>query len=231
MRRIVFSHGAGRFGAAAWPRQHALAGTYDCLFLKRTGFDEEKPPQETDFLADKNIVLDYLRDAEPTVLVGHSYGAIAVTMAALEAPEKIAGLALMEPATLSLTADLPATSMHRKLMQPLMDRRRSLSDEEYAQEFARLAFGASTPKRSTTASSRLAEARLRLQVPPWEAPLHVVPGVKTLVLTGGWEPMYEEVAQFFAETGAEHRVVEGAGHRPQDTDEGARLLADWIANL
>ena len=71
-------------------------------------------------------------------------------------------------------------------------------------------------------------ARLRLQSPSWEAPLHIVPGVPTLVLTGGWEPLYEEVADYLATTGARH-VVSRGGHRPQDTEEGAGIIGSFIA--
>ena len=42
-QRIVFVHGAGRFGAAAWPAQHALARSYDCLFLRRAGARKALP--------------------------------------------------------------------------------------------------------------------------------------------------------------------------------------------
>ena len=67
-----------------------------------------------------------------------------------------------------------------------------------------------------------AEAALR------EAPLHIVPGVPTLVLTGGWEPLYEEIAGYLRETGALHRVAAG-GHRPHDSPEGDRAIRQFIA--
>ncbi|MHA7303974.1 hypothetical protein ACX80E_01815 [Arthrobacter sp. TMN-49] len=61
--RIVFVHGIDCFGAGAWPAQHLLAGRYDCLFLKRTGFDAIEPPRATDFAADAQIVLNELASA------------------------------------------------------------------------------------------------------------------------------------------------------------------------
>ncbi len=72
--------------------------------------------------------------------------------------------------------------------------------------------------------------RLRLQAPPWEAPLQIVPGVPTLVLTGGWEPLYEEIAGYLRETGALHRTAAG-GHRPQDSAEGNRVIRGFIADV
>jgi hypothetical protein len=54
-----------------------------------------------------------------------------------------------------------------------------------------------------------------------------VPGVPTLVETGAWEPLYEEVAEYLAATGAKH-LHAGGNHRPQDTAEGHQALLDFI---
>ena len=224
--RIVFVHGSGSFGAAAWPAQHRLAGTYDCLFVKRHGFDARQDPLPTDYAADLRIVLENL-GKRPAHLVAASQGAIAAMMAAVEQPRLVKSLTLFEPACFSLTADLPATTEHRKLVGSLFERRAELSDDEYLREYVRLVFSADAQMPQTEDARRRAH-RLRLQSPPWEAPLHIVPGVPTLVVTGGWEPLYEEVAHYLATTGAKH-VHAGEDHRPQDTAEGQRLVADFIA--
>ena len=57
-----------------------------------------------------------------------------------------------------------------------------------------------------------------------------MPGVPTLVLTGGWEPLYEEIAGYLRETGALHRIAAG-GHRPQDSAEGDRAIRSFIAEV
>ncbi len=57
-----------------------------------------------------------------------------------------------------------------------------------------------------------------------------MPGVPTLVLTGGWEPLYEEIAGYLRETGALHRTAPG-GHRPQDSAEGDRAIRSYIAEV
>jgi hypothetical protein len=54
--------------------------------------------------------------------------------------------------------------------------------------------------------------------------------VPTLVLTGGWEPLYEEIAGYLQETGALHRIAPG-GHRPQDSAEGDQLIRSYIAEV
>ncbi|XAS62881.1 alpha/beta hydrolase [Micrococcaceae bacterium Sec5.8] len=237
-QRVVFVHGAGSFGAAAWPKQHGLALRYDALFLRRHGYDPVAEPLETNFTVDAGVVLSALAGEARGVagghVVAHSHGAIAAMMAAVERPDLVHSLTLVEPACLSLTAELPATAAHRALMQPLFDVRRHLSDEDFHREFVRRISAAQTPAQATMGApspeDQREARRLRLQAPAWEAPLQIVPGVPTLVLTGGWEPLYEEIAEYLRETGAVHRTAPG-GHRPQDSAEGDRLIREFIADV
>src|SRR6478672_10706500 len=191
-QRVVFVHGAGSFGAAAWPKQHGMALAYDALFLRRHGFDAVAEPLETDFAADAGIVLRALADdgrgAAGGHVVAHSQGAIAAMMAAVERPDLVHSLTLVEPACLSLTAELPATAAHLALMQPLFEVRHHLADDDFQAEYIRRAFAVSAladgpgtpaelPSSEHPTSEQQREARrLRLQAPPWEAPLEIVPG-------------------------------------------------------
>ncbi|MEW9869917.1 alpha/beta fold hydrolase [Arthrobacter sp. HS15c] len=232
-QRVVFVHGAGSFGSAAWPRQHGMALAYDALFLRRHGFDPVAEPVESSFAEDTAIVLRSLADdgrgAAGGHIVAHSQGAISAMMAAVERPDLVYSLTLVEPACLSLTAELPATAAHRELMQPLFDVRHQLGDEDFQREFIRRVYAADLEEPATQEEKRSAR-RLRLQAPSWEAPLQIVPGVPTLVLTGGWEPLYEEIAGYLRETGALHRHAAG-GHRPQDSPEGDRYIRSFIADV
>lgn len=230
--RVVFVHGAGPFGAAAWPRQHGMALTHDALFLRRHGFDPVAEPVESSFAEDTAIILRSLADdgrgAAGGHVVAHAQGAIAAMMAAVERPDLVFSLTLVEPACLSLTAELPATAAHRALMQPLFDVRHQVSDEDFQREFVRRMFATDLHEPATPEEKRSAR-RLRLQAAAWEAPLHIVPGVPTMVLTGGWEPLYEEIAGYLRETGALHRIAAG-GHRPQDSVDGDRAIRSFIAD-
>ncbi|WP_104088131.1 alpha/beta fold hydrolase [Arthrobacter sp. GMC3] len=245
--RIVLVHGLDGFGAAAWPAQHRLAGRYDALFLKRTGFDTVAPPQATDFEADTAIVISALGTGGH--LVAHAQGAVAAMMAAVERPDLVKSLVLVEPALLSLTAELPATLAYREHLEPLYAKRAELRDTEFAVEFHRLtasSAGSTTGLVPGTASAGTASgaglahtqgesaqrraARTRMQAPPWEAPLHIVPGVPTVVITGGWEPLYEEIAEYLVTTGARHVITRG-GHRPQDGPDGAALIEHFLAEF
>lgn len=228
--RIVFVHGLDGYGVAAWPAQHRLAGSYDALFLKRHGFDALADPLPTNFAADARIVTQALGGGGH--VVAHAQGAIAAMMAAVEHPELVHSLTLVEPALTSLTMELPAALAFREHLAPLYARRDELGDAEFASEYHRLTAAPGLPGSASAPaageSRARTAARLRLQSPSWEAPLHIVPGVPTLVLTGGWEPLYEEVADYLGATGARHVVARG-GHRPQDTPEGAALIEEFIA--
>ncbi|MEV8144286.1 alpha/beta hydrolase [Specibacter sp. NPDC078709] len=220
--RIVFIHGMDSYGAAAWPAQHLLAGNYDCLFLKRTGFDAVAPPAATDFAADAKIVIDAL--GRGGHVVAHAQGAVAAMMAAVQRPDLVRSLILIEPLLPSLTAELPATAAYSRRVQELFARSEVLGDAEFLMEFNTLL--AITTAGTAEPVIRRA-ARARLQLPSADAPLLIVPGVPTFVLTGGWEPLYEEVADYLESTGAKH-VVLRSGHRPQDTTDGAAQIEQFI---
>lgn len=228
-QRVVFVHGLGSFGASAWPRQHGMALSYDALFLRRHGFDPVAEPLESDVAADIGIVVASLEDAGGGHVVAHEQGAISAMLAAVERPDLVHSMTLVEPACLSLTAELPATTFHRSLMEPLFDVRNQVQDADYEREYFRRAFSAEASGLDTPEARRSAR-RLRLQAPPWEAPLHIVPGVPTLVLTGGWEPLYEEIAGYLEDTGALRRVAAG-GHRPQDSVDGDRIIRSFVAEV
>ncbi|XAS70616.1 alpha/beta hydrolase [Micrococcaceae bacterium Sec5.1] len=228
-QRVVFVHGLGSFGASAWPKQHGMALSYDALFLRRHGFDPVAEPLESDVAADVGIVVASLVDSGGGHVVAHEQGAISAMLAAVERPDLVHSLTLVEPACLSLTAELPATTFHRSLMEPLFDVRSKVKDADYEREYFRRAFSAEASGLDTLEARRSAR-RLRLQAPPWEAPLHIVPGVPTLVLTGGWEPLYEEIAGYLEDTGALRRVAAG-GHRPQDSVDGDRIIRSFVADI
>lgn len=232
-QRVVFVHGAGNFGAAAWPRQHGMALAYDALFLRRHGYDPTAEPVEASFAEDTEIILTALADdgrgTSGGHVVAHAQGAVAAMMAAVERPDLVLSLTLVEPTCLSLTAGLPATAAHIAMMQPLFDARHQLSDDDFQREFVRRVYATDLQEPANTEAKRSAK-RLRLQAPAWEAPLHIVPGVPTLVLTGGWEPLYEEIAGYLRETGAQHCTTAG-GHRPQDSLEGDRVIRDFISGV
>ena len=132
-----------------------MALAYDALFLRRHGFDAVAEPLETDFAADAGIVLQALADdgrgEAGGHVVAHSQGAIAAMMAAVERPDLVQSLTLVEPACLSLDGGTarrrPRTA---RSMQPLFDVRHNLSDDDFQREFVRRVFAADAPVRGAT---------------------------------------------------------------------------------
>lgn len=81
------------------------------------------------------------------------------------------------------------------------------------------AIGATEPVDPATVAELRSAERLRLL----PAPL----GIPTLVVTGGWNEEYEEIASALAQLGATHRRLTGFGHRVQDHREADSLIRDW----
>ncbi|MFP3527182.1 hypothetical protein SB912_32295, partial [Pantoea sp. SIMBA_072] len=78
-------------------------------------------PLASDVAADVAILVNALKDAGGGHVVAHEQGAISAMVAAVERPDLVYSLSLVEPACLSLTAELPATASHRALMEPLFE--------------------------------------------------------------------------------------------------------------
>jgi hypothetical protein len=69
-------------------------------------------------------------------------------------------------------------------------------------------------------------SRLRALSPPWGTGLHRTEELpaRTLVVTGGWSPLYKETAASMVGLGARHVTLDGAGHRVQDDPRLTELL-------
>ena len=145
-------------GGGAGSRRHRMAPPYSALFLRRHGFDPVAGPLASSFAEDTAIILSSLADdgrgAAGGHVVAHAEGAIAAMMAAVDRPDLVFSLTLIEPACLSLTAEQPATSAHRALMQPLFDARHQLSDDDFQREFVRRRFAADLQEHATPEEKR-----------------------------------------------------------------------------
>ena len=220
---VVFVHGAGPAGADAWPRQAADAGA-GWHFLPREGVADDAD-------RDSRRVLDCLRPAGGGHVVAHSYGANAALLAAQLEPSLVRSLALLEPACFDLARGMPAVEEHISAMTPVLavadDAR--VSAREFSQSFA-AAMG-TVPPDLPDEELETRVRRLRALRPPWgvglrpDQPLRT----RTLVVTGGGDPVYEETARALVATGATHMTLEGTGHRVQDHPQCTRALREhWV---
>jgi len=223
----LFVPGIGADGPDTWPTQSGaaeLAPPGDAIYLT---LDRDHPAGAEEharqILATDDDVLD---------LVAHSYGSVAALLAAA-ADARIRSLVLFEPACMSVAPDSTAVRAFVATMTPYWDRADdpSLSDGEFAGHFL-VAFGYRRPPEDDAGAIAFGR-RLRSAAPAWA--FDVDPGVcariPSLVVTGGWHPIYEDIADAIAARGAERRTIPGTEHRPQDAPEANTLLNEFWGSL
>jgi pimeloyl-ACP methyl ester carboxylesterase len=229
-KTVVFVHGAGRAGDKAWPAQRHLGSEFRLEFIERVGYRAKEDSLPTDFSGDVARVLAALGDGGH--IVAHSYGAIAAIMAAQERPDAVTSLVLFEPASMSLARGGPLVEAHVAALSPVLEQAAESTDLEFEAAFM-MALRAPATTERVTKEARLRARRLRLQTAPWHAPLNWA-GLSlppTLVVTGGWSALYDEVAQVFAAHGAQRATLAGAGHRPQDAAGANEFMVDFWNSL
>lgn len=222
VRSVVFIHGAGSAGADAWPRQAEVAEAA-WFFLPREGVADEVGREA-------RRVLHRLRETGGGHVVAHSYGANAAVLAAQLDPSMVRSLSLLEPACFDLARGMPAVEDHVAAMTPVfaVADDPTVSSREFSRRFAK---GMGLPPRELP-GDELEEgvARLRALSPPWGVGLRPDLGLtsRTLVVTAGWSPLYEQTATSLVALGARHVTLEGAGHRVQDDPRvTAALQEHW----
>jgi pimeloyl-ACP methyl ester carboxylesterase len=217
----VFLHGAGRAGVAAWPAQVAT-GEPDWVFLDRSRNGDR--PHE-----DAARIINALEPTARGHVVAHSYGANAALIAAQRAPELVASLTLLEPACLDVARGKPAVVEHISAMTPVFAAAddASVSAREFSSRFAS-AMGTEPPNLPQDVLEAQV-ARLRALPPPWDTGVNAVGAlpVRTLVVTGAWNEMYEQIADALVSLGADHVTLSGNGHRVQDAPEANDLLRQF----
>ncbi len=222
MPLTVFVPGLGRCGASAWPHQ-AEEGDPGHVFL-------DHRPEGVEAGPDAERALAALKGRGH--LVGHAYGGTTALLAAQRRPDLVLKLVLVEPSCFDVARGGPEVEHYVRAMGPVFSvvDDPSVSDEEFTRRYA-AGMGLAVP-RLTPQLVEDAIPRMRATVPSWEVPLHrdTPRRVPTLVLTGGSVPMYEEVAEALVAQGARHVAIPGAGHRPQDTDAGATVIRDFLAD-
>lgn len=221
--KVVFVHGAGKAGAEAWPRQAAAADA-GWHFLPRAADGDDAG-------RDAGRVLDQLRAAGGGHVVAHSYGANAAVLSAQLEPSLVRSLVLLEPACFDLARGMPAVEEHIAAMTPVfaVANDSSVSARDFSRRFA--AGMGTEPPELTEEELEARVGRLRALRPPWGIGLRSEQGlpVRTLVVTTGWSPLYEQTAQSLVAAGARHLTLEGAGHRVQDVPQATQMLQGFWA--
>src|SRR6185312_5863002 len=118
---IVFVHGDFGNGESSFAKVAAEIGErYRTVLLDRPGFAPgSKHPDRYTFASDAAALLSELagNDVQAFHLVGHSYGALVALSMALEAPQRIKSLHLIEPPLLRLLDDDDARWMAERVRE------------------------------------------------------------------------------------------------------------------
>ena len=217
---VVFIHGAGQAGADAWPQQ-AAEDEGGWFFMLREGVAD-------DAHRDARRILDHLRDKAGGHVVAHSYGANAALLAAQEQPDLVHSLTLLEPACFDLARGQTAVEEHIAAMRPVFEvaDAADVSTRDFSLRFA-AGMGFDAPDLPDDVLEERV-SRLRAMRPPWDVGLRGL-STKTLVITGGERPLYEETAESLENLGAEHRTFNRVSHRVQDDPRATPTLRKWFS--
>jgi pimeloyl-ACP methyl ester carboxylesterase len=220
----VLLPGIGSDGPETWPTQAGDA-TLECpsepLFVtlsRKPGHGAARHAE--DLLAATSGPLD---------VVAHSYGAIAALIAARDS-DRVRSLALFEPACMSVAPDAPSVKAFVEALAPVFARATdpAVPDGDIAGPFL-VAFGYEYPPPGDVGAAEFGR-RLRDATPAWEVALDptVCAHIPTLVVTGSWHPIYEDIAAALERAGARRDSIPGTEHRPQDDPRANALLnAFW----
>lgn len=219
--RLVFAHGSGHVGRDAFPLQALDFPAAEFPVLP--GYGDEEPAVGDVAAAAQALAL---RAADADALVGYSYGGVVAAIAACM--EQPAALVLIEPALFQLSRDRPATASLIERIEPIyLDP--SLSDETFGRSFLRELQG-EDPGELVSEDALRWSRRSRLHGAPWRHRIdpEVLAETPMLVLTGGWNAGYEEVAAALTELGAAHEVLAGHEHRVIDHPDCSARIRDFV---
>lgn len=220
--RLVFAHGSGAVGRDAFPLQTATFPDAEFPVLPGCG---DGAPAVGDVAAAAQHLAMLAADAD--ALVGYSYGGVTAAMAACL--EHVPALVLIEPALFQLSRERPATARLIDRLEPLyLDASRT--DAAFGRALL-LALGQEDPGGAASEEALRWSRRTRLHGAPWRHPIdpECIAETPTLVLTGGWNEEYEEVAAALVGLGAEHEVLPGHGHRVMGHPDCSERIRAFVA--
>lgn len=185
------------------------------------------PGRPDDAMADGEQIVRELIDpcAQGVHLVGHSFGGAVALAAAAQRPQAIRSLTIIEPAMAALATDQPV--VRRFIFQIVRILLLSFSPIKRIQRFCELV---NIPHEIRGGSNdeelkRMGRAIKTMKLPSKKAlqsELAIVKdaGIPVLVVTGGWSPAFEAIADRVAElAGGKRLVIRSPHHFPQQVSD------------
>ena len=231
---VVLVHGSLTTGLRTWERQLPLAERWNLRVVARRGYPPNPASDFSDFEVDAADVLHSF-DGEAH-LVGHSYGGLAVLLAAACASSRVRSVTVVETPLMALVRGAESVE------SMIAGHHARLRDADNVRGFYASFLGVlgAPPERVPETLDAETERLVRLLMnerPPWEVDIPIEPlrksGVPVLVVTGGWDEVLESGADALAAAlgGTAHRhVLEGRGHVVQRLGEPFnQLVEDFFA--
>ena len=117
---VVLVHGSLATGSDEWEAQQPLAEEgFRLLVPDRRGYGRSPTAEGEDFLRDAEDIAALM--GEGAHLVGHSYGGLAVMVAAARRPDVTRSLAVLEPPAFTFAQDQPAARDLAERMLGVLD--------------------------------------------------------------------------------------------------------------
>ncbi|WP_432140689.1 alpha/beta fold hydrolase [Streptomyces sp. bgisy084] len=237
--RAVLVHGTMSWGTECFAAQRPLAGRFRLEVVDRRGFGDSPDTERSDYAVDAEDIGQLL--CHEAHLVGHSYGAAAVMLAASAHPAAVRSLTLIEPSPLRTAAgDSTVAAALERIRASFADLDPELSPEDYLRHSTE-PYGLPMPE-PTPRLLRAVRSAMR-ERPVWDAELPLGPlagaTMPKTVINGTWDTAHPDHREFTGTAlmacgaylagaiGARHVRVSGAGHAPhQDRpDEVNAVLA------
>ncbi len=210
---VVLVHGSGSSGAI-FERLFQVPG-YRFFAPDRRGYGASPPCDRVDFDVDAADVAELIGDGAH--LVGASYGAIVVLLAAARRPGAVRSLAVNEPPAFGIAREHPAVDAVARRLEHLYATMRSAGPEAFDAAFnAAYGFLLSEPAAMDEPTKKNVRAMMAERLPGEAkiplAPLAAAPFPK-LVISGGWSEAFDAICEVLArEMRAERAVFPGTGH-------------------
>lgn len=220
---VVLVHGSG-VRDWTWSDQRELADHYRLVMPYRRGYGDS-PSADPDFEVDAEDVARLL--AQPSHLVGFSYGGIGALLAAARRPELVRSVTVIEPPAFGVALDHPAVQELAERLDGIFENQEQ-TPEEFGVAFAEaMSF---EPRPPSPEMRSVLESFMRERSPAEAAiPYDLLEGVPALIVSGGWHPAFDAVCDVLAaRLTAEKATFTGAGHGAQHAAGfNERLLSFW----
>jgi pimeloyl-ACP methyl ester carboxylesterase len=234
---VVLVHGSILGGRYAFIAQRPLTERWTLLAPDRIGHGDS-PPGPTDFEVDAELIAEQLLDrpVHPVHLVGNSYGGIVSMLAAVQRPDSVRSLTVVEPPAVSVARGDPAVQKVATVMEAMRDSPPEDDRELLALFFSRVGVEMEVPDPIPEPLVAGTKA-LRLTRHPDEAviPLEALAAADfpMLVVSGGHSDAFEAICDAIAlGAGARREILTGAGHDVPMLGEPFNQLVEgfWLDN-